>query len=116
MEKKNKTMLDEIGKNNPFAVPENYFEDFATQFDQQIHAKSVPVRQIMKPWLYMAAMFIGIVILGNVFYNIHNNSVAKNSENYELYVTSQLDESVVYDYYVNDEATATQQTTTETTN
>jgi len=94
--------LDEIGKELPFEVPSNYFEQFAVQMDEQIDFKPVTVRKLLKPWMYMAAMFVGILLLGQVFYNIYQNNTTKNAENYELYVLSQVDETVLMDYYVDE--------------
>jgi len=96
--------LDETGNRLPFSVPENYFEEFALKIESQTIPATVSLRKMIKPWLYLAAMFVGIIVIGKTFYSVHSNNVAKNSENYELYVVSQVDESLVYDNYVNDES------------
>lgn len=65
METKKQTLAD-IDKKNPFKVPENYF----VQFNESIMAK-LPEKEITqvrkvtlweksKPWVYMAAMFLGL--------------------------------------------------------
>ena len=93
--------LDEIGKELPFGVPDNYFEQFAVQMDDRIGKKPVSVRRLMRPWMYMAAMLVGVLLVGQVFYTIYQNNNARNAENYELYVLSQVDETSLMDCYVD---------------
>jgi len=96
--------LNEIGNKIPFTVPENYFEQFALNIENQTNEVASPVvKRILKPWMYMAAAFIGVLLFAKVTYSVYNTSQDKNNENYEMYVMSQLDESVVYDYYVNND-------------
>jgi len=99
--------LDEIGKELPFSVPENYFEQFASQMDKQIGYTPTVKHEIFRPWMYMvAAVFVGVMVVTPVFYTDSNqNNTTKSSDNYESYVLSQVDETVLMDYYVNDEAT-----------
>ncbi len=94
--------LDEIGKDLPFSVPENYFNNFALQLEQQIGINRPPVFKIIKPWMYMAAMFVGLFVLGQVFYTIYDNNATINQDNYESYVLSQVDETALMDYYVDE--------------
>jgi len=94
--------LDEIGKELPFCVPDNYFNQFAIQIDEQIGYKSVTTKKFLKPWMYMAAMFVGVLLMGQVFYTVYQNNTTKNAENYELYVLSQVDETSLMDYYVDE--------------
>lgn len=98
----NKNTLNEIGNRNPFEVPDNYFADFANQMDEKIGFKKPKLIQLMKPWLYMAAMFMGIFVLGNVFYQVylhHQNTKYETEEFYDFYVSSQIDSSILIDYY-----------------
>ena len=101
MKQKNNISLEEIGNRMPFNIPENYFEDFALQIESQTATARVSVFKIIKPWLYMAAMFAGVFVVGNIFYSVHQKNIAKNAENYELYMVSQVDESLVYDNYID---------------
>lgn len=58
--------LDEIEKVNPFKVPENYFAQFNEEIMNRLPAKEIPVHKKVpmwdkvKPWVYMAAMFVGL--------------------------------------------------------
>lgn len=101
MKNKMNISLDEVGNELPFRVPENYFDQFACQIETQITPQHIAITKLMKPWMYMAAMFVGVLILAQVFYTLYNNNV-KKSDRYESYVLSQVDESSLMDYYVNE--------------
>lgn len=67
-------ILGKIGKENPFRVPENYFEGFTQELMEKLPAKeAVPQVETptlwlrFKPWLYMAAMFCGIMLSVRIF-------------------------------------------------
>ena len=67
-------ILQEIGKKNPFTVPENYFENFTQELMDKLPAKEAVLQteaptlwQRVKPWLYMAAMFCGIMLSVRIF-------------------------------------------------
>ena len=67
-------ILQKIGKKNPFTVPENYFENFTQELMDKLPAKEAILQteaptlwQRVKPWLYMAAMFCGIMLRVRIF-------------------------------------------------
>ena len=67
-------ILKNLGKKNPFTVPENYFEDFTQELMNKLPVKEaiLPTEeptlwQRIKPWLYMAAMFCGIMLCVRIF-------------------------------------------------
>ena len=100
--KTNKTIsLNDVGKKLPFEVPENYFENFAQQMDKQIMGKDVSSRKFLKPWMYIAASLVGILLSGQVFLTVYQNNTRNKADNYEAYVLTQLDESSIVDYYVD---------------
>jgi hypothetical protein len=100
MKNKQNILLEDIGKELPFTVPSDYFDQFALQMDRQIGHRNHYYR-ILKPWMYIAAVFAGIFIIGGIYYSEKQQNIAKNNENYESYVLSQVDEASVMDYYVN---------------
>ena len=73
MVNKGKNMEDELRDRQPFRVPESYFEDFTDDFMRRLptrtahESKVISIYDRIKPWLYIAATFAGIVILFNVF-------------------------------------------------
>lgn len=59
-----------IGSDNPFSVPEDYFNNLTEKIMEQLPEKEetpVPAEEPstwakIRPWLYMAAMFIAILL------------------------------------------------------
>lgn len=67
-------LFKKVGTKNPFKVPENYFEDFSSELMSRLPEKdSLPALQEptlwqrVKPWLYMTAMFCGIMLSVRLF-------------------------------------------------
>ena len=64
-------LKEKFGNQNPFSVPENYFDDFANKMQDLVKEES-PVYRMevqsdrrtlfakVKPYLYLAAMFCGL--------------------------------------------------------
>lgn len=102
MDKELNKILKETGNRIPFSVPENYFNNFAAEMDAKIATEKISVIKLIKPWLYMAAMFVGVFILGNVFYDFYQNNKKIDDDLYELYVMSQIDQTVELDFYQNE--------------
>lgn len=104
MKAKNNLSFDEIGKELPFCVPDNYFEQFASQIEAQIGYKPRAKTKIFRPWMYaVAAVFVGVAVLTPIFYSLNNQrNIARNNDSYESYVLSQVDESVMIDCYVDE--------------
>jgi hypothetical protein len=109
--------LKEIDKsNNPFKVPENYFAQFNNDImgklpEKEFFApKPIPLWDKVKPWVYLAAMFIGMYVTINFLItkgdNLGNDSQAivseqlsvssNGSENY--WSTVQMSEEEFYQY------------------
>ena len=78
--KKENINFDELMSRQPFRVPEGYFEGFTDDFMSRLPEKCVPeAKKIslydrVKPWLYMAAMFAGVIILFNIYSGINSTS------------------------------------------
>lgn len=67
-------IIAKVGKQNPFRVPDHYFEDFTHELmDKLPELETIPstleitLWQRVKPWLYMAAMFCGIMLSVQIF-------------------------------------------------
>jgi hypothetical protein len=93
------SILNEIGNRNPFSVPENYFENFANQFEAQIALKPVLPFKLLRPWMYMAAMFLGVFFMSRIVYTVYTNNKIADAENYELYVMSQVNDVENLEYF-----------------
>lgn len=71
---KEDNILKKAGTDNPFSVPDHYFEDFSRNLMTKLPEKEpLPLPeeptlwQRVKPWIYMAAMFCGIMLSVRVF-------------------------------------------------
>ena len=69
--KEDKELMARCGKENPFSTPEGYFEHFHEQLMQslpEVRPEPAPAAKVtlmarVKPWLYMAATFVGIIFI-----------------------------------------------------
>lgn len=73
MKEENK-ILSKVGKRNPFKVPDGYFTDFTQELMSKLPEKEnlytnqeVTLWQRVKPWIYMTAMFCGIMLSVRMF-------------------------------------------------
>lgn len=104
------------GTGNPFSVPEGYFEDFTKQLmdrlpEQTISAPTetrITTWQRIKPWLYMAAMFCGLMFGFNYITrnadsaanaNLSDSGNAKTLYSDE-YIEAIIDNSMMDDYTI----------------
>ncbi len=106
--------LEEIEKRNPFTVPENYFANFNQEIMNRLPEKEIviPKKVTMwdkaKPWVYMAAMFMGIFFtIQFLTKNINNqqptaqqNAVSIQSSQFtdDYWSTVQISEEEFYQY------------------
>lgn len=103
MEEKKYIELQKTGNKRPFALPENYFENFAVQMDSMILKPQVKKRSVLRYWMYgAAASLIGIVMLGQAYLN-GNKKQQLVTETYDSYVLSQVSENSIIDYYLASE-------------
>lgn len=73
MKEENK-ILSKIGTQNPFKVPEGYFTHFTQELMDKLPEKGtqsavteITLWQRVKPWIYMTAMFCGIMLSVRIF-------------------------------------------------
>ena len=71
---KEDNILRKAGTGNPFRVPEHYFDNFTEELMDKLPEKEpLPYSteptlwQRVKPWVYMAAMFCGIMLSVRIF-------------------------------------------------
>ena len=92
----NKHTLASISKEVPFKVPENYFLQFNESIMAKLPEKEAPIIvkttlwQKTQPWLYMAAMFIGLfftvkVLISNTKTNSSDNNTASTTISQQEY-------------------------------
>lgn len=72
MKSENSKILEKLGKNPGFKVPENYFDDFNAKLmdslpEVKITEEEKPSLWVrVRPFIYMAAMFAGVWLMMNV--------------------------------------------------
>ncbi|MDR0865466.1 MAG: hypothetical protein LBO74_11120 [Candidatus Symbiothrix sp.] len=92
--------LDEIGKKNPFKVPDGYFEGLTSQIMAQLpekvqgETKVISLWDRVKPWMYMAAIFMGVALMVKVFTNSREQFSSGG-----LNLASSADIEEFYQYY-----------------
>ncbi|WP_321332757.1 hypothetical protein [uncultured Bacteroides sp.] len=113
--KEEDNILRKVGTDNHFTVPEGYFENLTSEVMNKLpeKEKSVFVEKEptmwnkVKPWIYMAAMFIGAALIIRVASSDNNKSakdeaVAAETEMTEPasdeYIDTILDHSMLDDY------------------
>lgn len=120
--KDEKELMARCGKESPFKVPEGYFEQFHTQFMSNLpdpeataYAPATPVGIMasIKPWLYMAAMFIGTIFMvqGLMFVQETRFPTVETAQTEDIYTdeadrfmaTSLYNEYSLYSYLTTDE-------------
>jgi hypothetical protein len=98
--------LDKIRKNDPFKVPEGYFEEFTARVMEQLPELSVEKPKMtnlwerVKPYIYMAALFAGISLMVNLFTreSDHRRDIISvcASEGLKLSSSNDIDDFYIY--------------------
>ncbi len=108
MEKENK-IFNQVGNKNSFNVPENYFEDFAKNMEKMIDEQEaidthiqLSMWQKLQPYLYLAAMFIGLYISINLFFKPSQSKIEEKKQMAELItqqeiILDEIDEFTLYE-------------------
>lgn len=119
--KEEDNLLKKVGTENPFRVPEGYFEGFTSDLMSRLPEKEKnDVRrepttwEKVRPWLYMAAMFVGAALIirvaspGDSSSEGRQQQMAAEDTDVELeYISTAIDNTMMDDYslcvYLSDE-------------
>ena len=82
--KEEDNMLKKVGTENAFRVPEGYFENFTSELMNRLpekeklafEQKEPTMWERVKPWAYMAAMFVGAALIIRVASTDHKPATA----------------------------------------
>lgn len=108
--KEEKELFQKIGKENPFKVPEGYFENLTQQVMERLPEKEPqPTQEIsmwerVKPWAYMAAMFVGLMFTVQVFIGkqdrqtVPSENVSPVSDLSDEYLAPIINQTMLDDY------------------
>lgn len=115
-------LLKKIGTENPFRVPEGYFEGFTSDLMSRLPEKEKTdvhreptTWEKVRPWLYMAAMFIGAALIirvaspgESVSNGQQQQQIAADESDIEMeYIRTAIENTMMDDYslyvYLSDE-------------
>lgn len=112
--KEDTELKNRIGKENPFKVPEGYFENIVPEIMKQLpetevqEEVEVTMWERVKPWVYMVAMFCGLMFGLRVMMNDRPVSTGINAGDVSMtdsvqgipdeYIDSILDQAMMDDY------------------
>ncbi|MBQ7419778.1 MAG: hypothetical protein IJV17_03435 [Prevotella sp.] len=101
-------LRERMSKENPFRVPEGYFDDFANQVMAMLperEQKPVAKRVLLRPWMYAAACLLVAVFCVTVYFSrmtadepVETPQIAAVSETYmdEAADYAMLDNAEIY--------------------
>lgn len=109
--KEEERILKKVGTGNPFRVPDGYFENLTSQVMERLPEKEKieTVREEpttwekVRPWLYMAAMFIGAALIIRVASSdrapsVEQRMAADDTETEMEYINMAVENSMLDDY------------------
>ena len=96
--KEEDNILKKVGTENAFRVPEGYFENFTSELMNRLpekeklafEQKEPTLWERVKPWAYMAAMFVGAALIIRM--------AADETETEMEYINMAVDNSMLDDY------------------
>ena len=104
---KDSDILDKIGRRSGMTVPENYFADFAARMEAKLpEHKATPSGKVLhksvwqrcRPYIYMAAMFLGIWLMMWIFNDISDRNTNSDMSSNPV-MAGVLGSDRFYDYY-----------------
>lgn len=91
MKKETLDILDKLGKEPGFKVPENYFEEFNKQMFSSLPEveitdveKPATLWVRVRPFIYMAAMFVGVFLMITMFKMTSTSSIDQRKAEAEI--------------------------------
>lgn len=103
-------LLRTVGTENPFRVPEGFFENLTSEVMNRLPEKETPAYEQkeptlwdkVKPWMYMAAMFVGAALIIRVASSDQtpaaDRMTAEEKENEAKYINTIVENSMLDDY------------------
>ena len=100
-------LLKKVGTGNPFTLPDGYFEHLTSevmnklpeQEEPRFVMKKVTLWDRVKPWTYMAAMFVGAALIIKVA--SYNPNPFENKQIAATETVAAADSEMVYDGYID---------------
>lgn len=111
MKKENDNILDKCSRKDGLTVPTGYFDDFAKRMAENLPARpelemAMPEKrtfwQTVRPYVYMAAMFMGVWCMLSLFTKLSSASDKLSIEANPELATAVSNERFVEDYIIDD--------------
>lgn len=108
--KEEDSILRKVGTRNAFRVPDGYFENLTSEVMDRLPEKEkviaepreATMRERMRPWLYMAAMFIGAALIIRVASSGRTPSADRlasdETESEMEYISTAIENTMLDDY------------------
>lgn len=102
--KANINKISDIEYKNPFTVPDNYFDNIGDEIMKNLPEREYPepVKVTMwakvKPWIYMAAMFVGAYFMLQVLVKTSDTNIGSEQKTDQYWSEMQITEDEFYDY------------------
>lgn len=104
--KEEQMLLDRFGRKGPWKVPEGYFAQMMTEVEGKLPAQPQEQRYVemtrwqkLKPYVYLAAMFLGIWVMMNVFGRVMTSrelNLDNPPEQYAQLMENAVEQDAVY--------------------
>ncbi|KAA6348237.1 hypothetical protein EZS27_004305 [termite gut metagenome] len=107
MKKEEDNILKRVGTDNYFMVPQNYFESLPERVMDKFPPIKVPSKKIkknfpvwkkLKPWVYVAAVFIGVAFIVRIV-SLQNDLL---DNNYGNDILTQIDTENISDEFIDE--------------
>lgn len=107
-----KDILTKVGRNDGMTVPDGYFDDFATRMAASLpemewekpRPKVMPrsVWQRIRPYVYMAAMFMGVWCMMKMFDLMRTDSSGLSIDNNPVMTAALKNDHFINEYFINE--------------
>jgi len=102
--------LEDMKDRNPFRVPEGYFDNLTAEIlsklpeQKVVEARTISLYDRIKPWLYMAAAFAGIIVMFGIVnkHDLFNNGEMASKSSSVIIVNETIDDDDEYMEFIED--------------
>lgn len=102
-------IMKKCGKGNPFTVPEGYFDNFTNEVMSKLPEKKEVLAETkvgtwdrIRPWMYMAAMFVGACLITQIASFHHDTPIAQTEVENEQQMSDEEIASIIDNTMMDD--------------
>ncbi len=106
-----KDILEKVNHNDGFTVPEGYFDEFAARmadslpqqpWEQQPKVMPRSFWQKVRPYVYLAAMFMGVWCMMKMFDLMRTDSTGLSIDNNPVITAALSNDHFINDYFIDE--------------